>query len=149
MSPESRHEYCDTMPRHRGAGMASHSMRMVHGAGRREPTDTRRRAFIVGLLVLATLGTQAQARFAATAVRVFGRLTGRQGVALKDGEISLEPEPAGVVRSTRTDDAGLFSFEGVETGRYHLRIRYASTDGSGVVDVTEDQRIEIALDVDP
>lgn len=82
-------------------------------------------------------------------VFVRGTVTGRKGVALDGVEVSLEAEPTGPAFRTRTGSTGTFRLDAVETGRYRLRLRYRETDGSGVVDITEDKQIDVALDVDP
>lgn len=110
----------------------------------------RARTACAGLLAWSLAAAMcATAVSASTLVRVQGTVTGRKGVALRGVEVSLEQEASGKARRTSTGPDGAFSIDAVETGHYRLRLRYRDTDASGPVEITEDQRIDVALDIDP
>ena len=119
------------------------------------PTRPRVAATRVVLAVLVALAPASSA-YTSTArtasaeiVRVHGQVTGRKGAPLVGADVALEASRPESTRRTRTNAAGAFAFDGVETGGYRLRVRYRETDASGDVDVQEDKQVDIALDIDP
>ena len=125
------------------------------GPNNAPPTRPRVAATRVVLAVLVALAPASSA-FTSTArtasaaiVRVHGQVTGRKGAPLVGADVALEASRPESTRRTRTNAAGAFAFDGVETGGYRLRVRYRETDASGDVDVQEDKQVDIALDIDP
>src|SRR6266545_2375279 len=105
---------------------------------------------LFGLMLLALLPHRASAQAGATGA-ISGIITDAQGAAIVGAEIQARQLATGVISTTKTNDAGVFTFPYLQIGQYEVRMSAPGMKETVVTGVVVDQsnisRLDHTLEV--
>lgn len=119
----------------------------------RRPLFKRRGQAVCSSILLAALFITAAAPTPAQTFRgrIFGTVSDTRGEVIAGADVRVTSNATGIERSTKTDDAGNYSFPELPIGEYQVRIKHPGFQTVSIVavrvEVAGERRIDVTLEV--